>query len=714
MLTIHTIQVSLRYASVIWLLFNLSVLYAQDPIDRKAIVDRHAVTLHRMDTLAALSVGNGRFAFTVDATGLQSFPLYYQNGIPLGTQSEWGWHSFPNAQDYRLEESIQMHSSHGRKVPYTRQWPSDTRQGRAANYFRQNPHRLQLANIGWRIQKKNGAAAGVEDITDIQQTLDCWSGEIRSSFKVEGERVEVLTLVSQEHDLIAVKVRSKLLEEQRLGLGIVFPSPSDAFLDNAVDYRLLENQELIAKQSTRHRLRLHRRLDSSRYELSLLSSLPLKFNQDKPLSFGIQAHEASEWTFTLQFSPEPIASQPTFDKVRREAVSAWEAFWNSGGMIDLGKVDDPRAKEIERRMVLSLYQTRINCAGNMPPQETGLVQNSWFGKPHLEMAWWHGVHFALWGRPELLEKQMLWYLNNRDKARALAQRQGFSGLRWQKMTDPWGNETPSSVGAYLVWQQPHPIYFAELLYRARPVEESLRLYANLVEETADFMADFVWYDSLSGRYILGPGLIPAQERFVPDSTINPVFELAYWRWGLQTAQAWRERLGQKRNENWDRVLEQLSPLPEREGLYLAAESAQDSYLRPDYMTDHPIVLGTLGMLPVTEGLDMRVMLATFEKVWKDWHWEDTWGWDFPLTAMTATRLNNPEYAIQALLMPIRTNTYLPNGHNYQDARLRLYLPGNGGFLAALAMMCGGYDGSVPRPGFPSSWEIRWEGLLPMP
>ena len=26
----------------------------------------------------------------------------------------------------------------------------------------------------------------------------------------------------------------------------------------------------------------------------------------------------------------------------------------------------------------------------------------------------------------------------------------------------------------------------------------------------------------------------------------------------------------------------------------------------------------------------------------------------------------------------RTNTYLPNGHNYQDPRLRIYLPGNGG------------------------------------
>jgi len=68
-------------------------------------------------------------------------------------------------------------------------------------------------------------------------------------------------------------------------------------------------------------------------------------------------------------------------------------------------------------------------------------------------------------------------------------------------------------------------------------------------------------------------------------------------------------------------------------------------------------------------------------------------------------------------MPIKTNTYLINGHNYQDDRLRLYLPGNGGLLAAVAMMCAGYDQSAaPLPGIPKdgSWKVRWEGLKKMP
>ena len=66
-------------------------------------------------------------------------------------------------------------------------------------------------------------------------------------------------------------------------------------------------------------------------------------------------------------------------------------------------------------------------------------------------------------------------------------------------------------------------------------------------------------------------------------------------------------------------------------------------------------------------------------------------------------------------MKVQTNTYLPNGYNYQEGRLPLYLPGNGGLLAAVALMCAGYDGCPEaNPGIPKSWKVRWEGLQKMP
>jgi hypothetical protein len=111
------------------------------------------------------------------------------------------------------------------------------------------------------------------------------------------------------------------------------------------------------------------------------------------------------------------------------------------------------------------------------------------------------------------------------------------------------------------------------------------------------------------------------------------------------------------------------------------------------------------------------MTNTLEEILRHWNWESTWGWDFPLMAMTATRLNKPDLALQALLMDTPKNTYLKNGHNYQDKRLRIYLPGNGGLLSAVALMTAGWDGNTrSNPGFPNdgTWNVKWEGLQQMP
>ena len=108
-------------------------------------------------------------------------------------------------------------------------------------------------------------------------------------------------------------------------------------------------------------------------------------------------------------------------------------------------------------------------------------------------------------------------------------------------------------------------------------------------------------------------------------------------------------------------------------------------------------------------------LNTLNWVMQNWNWQTTWGWDYGMTAMAAARLGQPETALQALLIDTQKNTYLKNGHNYQTAdRLRIYLPGNGALLSAIAMMCAGWDGCTNpnNPGFPQdgTWNVRWEGL----
>ena len=129
------------------------------------------------------------------------------------------------------------------------------------------------------------------------------------------------------------------------------------------------------------------------------------------------------------------------------------------------------------------------------------------------------------------------------------------------------------------------------------------------------------------------------------------------------------------------------------------------------------MLGALGMLP-GDGVDSATMRQTLFKVMKEWQWDKTWGWDYPLTAMTAARLNEPKLAVEALLMPTGKNRFLPNGHNWQRENLPCYLPGNGGLLYAVAMMAAGWQGATRShaPGFPEdgSWTVRWEKLASAP
>jgi hypothetical protein len=458
-------------------------------------------------------------------------------------------------------------------------------------------------------------------------------------------------------------------------------------------------------------------LDQSSYFVKMNWTENAKLNKKAEHFFEITPNENFEsFEYSISFSEQNSNNQiSSFDETNENSGKRWEEFWNSGGAIDFSACKDPRAIELERRIILSQYLTKIQCSGSLPPQETGLTFNSWYGKFHLEMHWWHSVHFALWGRPEYLEKSLEWYFDQTEQAKVMAQQQGYDGVRWQKMTSPNGLSSPSNVGEFLVWQQPHIIYFSELLYRANPTKEVLAKYKNLIFETADFMASFAQFNKDDGYYHLCPPLIPAQEHFKATETSDPAFELSYWCWGLKKAQEWNERLGLPLNDSWQQVIDNLAPIPEDDKHYLPTAEADDAFTNFEKRRDHPIVVGTYGFLP-NERIDISKMSETFNEVMREWNWQSTWGWDYPLLAMSATRLHDPNAAIDALLINTQKNTYLSNGHNSQNDRLRIYLPGNGGLLAAVAMMAAGFEGSnVKNPGFPKdgNWNINWEGLRPI-
>jgi protein-glucosylgalactosylhydroxylysine glucosidase len=703
----------------LWLLVaNFLFSQAVTKIDREALVRRHNVKVTSLDTLASLSVGNGNFAFTVDATGLQTFPEMYSKGIPLGTQSNWGWHSFKNTKGYKIEETYKNYDFNGKSGPYCVQWKEEGRKKEATEYFRANPHRLHLGVIGFEITKKDGTVIKSEDIKDIDQQLDLWTGIISSKFTVEGTPVEVLTFCNPKMDMISVQIKSALFKKKQIKIALRFPYPSGGHVDDGCNWNNPQGHQTVPIWQDK-RLVVQRVVDDTQYYLMIEGNNTFTLEEKEKQHFCLVPKAKDDvFQFTCLFDEGRYPGKFLgFDALKLACETSWKSFWERGGAIDFAGSTDPRADELERRVVLSQYLTAVNCSGKYPPQETGLTCNSWYGKFHLEMHWWHSMHFALWNRLDLLENSLNWYNSVYQKAQGIAERQGYKGVRWQKMTDPSGNESPSNVGSFLIWQEPHIIYFAEMCYRSYKVQgPQLDKYKKLVFATADFMASFPVYDSEKDRYVI-KGINAAQERFNPEKTFNTPFELAYWHWALSIAQQWRERLKMPRNAEWQKVIDKLSKLAQANGVYLAAESVPDSYTTDTYMTDHPAVLGAYGFVPGDGFVDPQIMKNTFNTVWEKWHWSDTWGWDFPLVAMSATRLGMPEKAIDALFMNVKTNTYLVNGHNFQDDRLRLYLPGNGGLLTAVAMMVAGYDGcTTDMPGIPKDgkWKVKWENLQKMP
>lgn len=686
-------------------------------IDRNALVERNNPHVKEIEELSSLSVGNGNFAYTVDATGMQTFPEAYAAGVPLGTQSQWGWHSFPNPEKYRTEETLKNYNFRGWEEPYAVQFNEPGRPKEAADYYRINPHRLHLGNIGLELIKEDGSLAKTEDIKSIDQTLKLWDGVIDSKFTVNGDSVVVKTASHPQKDQVGIAVSSPLIAKGKLGINFRFSYPTGKHTDDACDRTVPEKHKTIIESQDDNSLVFKRTLDTTIYYVTIRWTGKATI-AEKEAHYFVLTPADDKFSFTCEFTDKnPAGSSNSAEDTFTKSSEYWQAFWQNGGAVDFSQCTDERAKELERRIVLSQYLMAIQSAGMYPPQETGLTYNSWFGKYHLEMHWWHASHFALWKRTDLLERSMDWYAKAYPVAKSIAERQKFKGARWMKMTDPSGTEAPSKVGSFLIWQQPHFIYMAELIYRNNPSDEVIKKYGFLVGETAEFMASFATYEELEGRYVL-KGLIPAQETLRASETINPPFELSYWHYAMSVAQQWREREGKQRKPQWDELIDKLSPLAyNSDGLYLAAEDAVDTYKDIRYTSDHMAVLGSVGILPMNKLIREDYMKNTLHWIWDNWNWGKTWGWDYPMTAMNAARMGEPEKAVSALLMDKRTNTYLVNGHNYQDARLRVYLPGNGGLLTAIAMMCAGWDGNETNtPGFPKDgkWNVIWEDLAPMP
>ncbi|OOG00060.1 hypothetical protein ASPCADRAFT_393785 [Aspergillus carbonarius ITEM 5010] len=438
----------------------------------------------------------------------------------------------------------------------------------------------------------------------------------------------------------------------------------------------------------------------------------------------------TEFEFTANFSPQANfhSSSLSVDAIISQSRQWWTAYWETGAFVDLTATGNATAAEIQRRAILSQYLLAVNEAGYDPPQESGLVNNGWYGKFHMEMYLWHSAHWTPWGKLSLLNRSIGVYDRFLPSSLERAAYQGYEGLRWGKMSDPSGRSAPGEINALLIWQQPHVFYFAETEYQTihsagGNTDDVLARWDYILTESAEFMASFAFWNASTNVYDLGPPMYPVSENTPPNATRNPTFELAYWHFGLDVAISWKARLGQEAPSSWNHVKNNLASLPTVQALgnsgdevltYALYEGIPNMWTDPETVTDHPALTGIYGLLPLSAVVNKTIVAATAAKVASVWNFTDSWGWDFPMLAMNAARLGDVEAAVQYLThsnfefddvgMPVGTKAPTP------------YFPGSAALLLAVAMMTGGWDAANNTsqqgfaPGFPAQWEVRAEGF----
>lgn len=679
-----------------------------EPIDREAVVKRHRVCTTGTLLKSPAQVGNGKFAFGMDITGLQTF-------VPFNTLSDWSWHSFPLPKGMRAEDYRPVAvETHGKKIAYELRNPD---QPELSEWLTKNPHRYNLGRIGFRLLREDGTEAREIDLGNARQEIDLWTGVVYSRFELNRKEVKVRTVCHPDKDMIGVSIESELLNDGNMSIYLDFPYPDGRYFKHYIGrYDTISGHTSTFEKLAPNSVRITRTMDDTHYYATLDWTGPATFSREseKAHTFLLQPRHTSTFSFTCCFSPEPVAdvTEPVAS-IERKSAASWEKYWRSGAAVDLSGSKDPRWLELERRIVLSQYLMRANESGLFPPQESGLVNNGWFGRFHFEMIWWHGVHYGLWNRMECFDNYLNVYKDFMPEALERAKSEGRSGARWPKCTGNFNREWPGSAHAYLIWHEPHPIYFAEMQYRQKPAPETLEKWKDVVLNTADYMADYLFYDKKTKQYVLGPPVVVVSENTDPLQTINPIFELGYFRYGLRTALEWADRLGlsEKRTKKWKEVLSKMAPLPVADGVYTTYEGIPDMWTK--YTYEHPALTGVYGMLP-GDGVDLPTFKRTLEKVSKEWQFNRIWGWDFPMLAMAAARTGQPALAIDMLMHPSAGFQF--DEHGLATGGPFPYFPSNGALLTAVAMMCGGWDGSEGEaPGFPKdgSWTVRYEGFVPM-
>ncbi|KAF1968677.1 hypothetical protein BU23DRAFT_540641 [Bimuria novae-zelandiae CBS 107.79] len=659
-----------------------------------------------------------------------------QTFLPFNTLSSWAWHndSLPANGELPSDYHGVPRETYGREVFYDIPDPSLKQ---ATQWLIGNPNRINLGRIGLTYK---GASVSSSLITQAKQVLDLWNGVLTSTFEVDGTPVKVITQGDFDEDAVAFSVESDLIKSGQLTVELDFPYPpihTTAYkyevFAGVYNFPLNHTTSIVNQNKKSGSASIHHQLQETKYFANLRwpTQTPLSLTRNEPeglnattahrytLQPSSTARKSSSISFTAHFSPDQH-TPPLPSTIQKRNKLAWNNYWNEGGFVDFTESTNSKATELQRRIITSQYHVRVNSAATgQSPQESGLMNNGWYGKFHMEMVIWHNAHWATWGRQKYFDRIFpALYERLLPSSLARASSMGWEGARWPKMTDPLcATNSPGDINAFLLWQQPHPMYLANLAYRASPTRETLQRWDKVVTATAEYMASYAHLNPRTGRYDLGPPSYGVTENTPPNSTKNLAYELAYWRYALDAAAEWKRLLNLPVPAHWTHVASNLAPLPVVDGLYAVYEGLNTTWWSDPKLTADPRSLIMLqGILPSTPAVNTTLALHTADKVAAIWTDDKIRGWGRPVLAINSARIGNATRAMYHL------TAY--DYWKFDDAGFAVrggdggtpppFMPGNAGFLLAVAYVVEGWEGSRGEaPGVPrgEGWVVRSEGLV---
>lgn len=309
--------------------------------------------------------------------------------------------------------------THGRNVSYD---IPDPNLPEVSQWLIANPNRINLGRIGL---KYKGDTVSAAQITEPVQVLTLWNGTITSTFKVDGHDVKVVTQGDFDSDAVVFYIESETISSGDLQVELDFPYPPihsttykyEVFV-GVYTFPLNHTTTIVNGSENDSSAHIYHELQETSYYVNLRwpDDSPLALSRNElPTSNTTTAHRytlgsppglentASAISFTAHFSPDlETAELPAAIQQRNSA--GWQEYWNEGGFVDLTSSSNPNATELQRRIILSQYHVRVNSAAKgQSPQESGLMNNGWYGKFHMEMVVWHNAHWSTWGRQKYFD-----------------------------------------------------------------------------------------------------------------------------------------------------------------------------------------------------------------------------------------------------------------------------------------------------------------------